>query len=656
MSEENALDLFANASPWSNQRILEVMNIAFQNMLTNQSPRVAQPSAIKLALKPHQLALIHGMVKKEKECMEGYSFQGTTTFTNYGILGEDVGTGKSLVVLGFIALKKEAEKEPLIRNTLYRNSSSRIFTIQNYTYKSPKGVNLIVVPHTIFKQWEQYCKQQTTLKVFYAKTLKSITPPNKEEEKEEYDTFVKNITESDIVLVSNTLYAVTQNIATDIGLSWLRIFVDEADSIHIPGTNAPLNGIFSWFITATWPNLILEGITVRPSTLLTLQENTTTYSPHVEQWLQREMGIQQGTNNYGIGKYVHYRVRSSNWLREYHTSHILRGHMVLHSTPEFLQESEQMPPIYHQTILCEQSISHRVVRGIVTAEVQGMLDAGNVEGALEGLGVCVDSSIGIVEAVTGERKKELKRLQKTLEFKQTMEYATPQAKENAIASLVSKIASVEEQLKTIRSRLGDSNTTEECPICYEIAKENNCTITPCCHRMFCGKCILTSLTRTAACPMCRTPIVANQLIHMKETSVKKIKKEEAKLLSKNKQLLKFLKENPTARVLIFSRYENPFSSLGNAFEEEGISHHILRGNKDVVASTIRSFEKGEKRVLFLPTEVAGAGINLVSATHVVLLHAMTPDEEKQVVGRAYRLGRKDPLNIIHLLHEEEKPL
>ena len=108
MSEENGLDLFTNASPWSNQRILEVMNIAFQNMLTNQSPRVAQPSAIKLALKPHQLALIHGMVKKEKECMEGYSFQGTTTFTNYGILGEDVGTGKSLVVLGFIALKKEA--------------------------------------------------------------------------------------------------------------------------------------------------------------------------------------------------------------------------------------------------------------------------------------------------------------------------------------------------------------------------------------------------------------------------------------------------------------------------------------------------------------------------------------------------------------------
>jgi SNF2 family DNA or RNA helicase len=196
----------------------------------------------------------------------------------------------------------------------------------------------------------------------------------------------------------------------------------------------------------------------------------------------------------------------------------------------------------------------------------------------------------------------------------------------------------------------------ECPICYEVAKENNCTITPCCHRMFCGKCILTSLTRTAACPMCRTPIVATQLIHMKETSVKKLKKEEAKLLSKNKQLLKFLKENLEARVLIFSRYENPFSTLGNAFEEEGISHHILRGNKDVVASTIKAFEKGEKRVLFLPTEVAGAGINLVSATHVVLLHAMTPDEEKQVVGRAYRLGRKDPLNIIHLLHEGEKPL
>ena len=88
-------------------------------------------------------------------------------------------------------------------------------------------------------------------------------------------------------------------------------------------------------------------------------------------------------------------------------------------------------------------------------------------------------------------------------------------------------------------------------------------------------------------------------------------------------------------------------------DSEGISYHTLRGNKDVIASTIKSFEKGDKRVLFLPTESAGAGLNLVSASHIVLFHAMTPEEEKQAVGRAYRLGRTEPLSVIRLLHEGE---
>jgi hypothetical protein len=32
---------------------------------------------------------------------------------------------------------------------------------------------------------------------------------------------------------------------------------------------------------------------------------------------------------------------------------------------------------------------------------------------------------------------------------------------------------------------------------------------------------------------------------------------------------------------------------------------------------------------------------------------MTHEEEKQVLGRAYRIGRKGPLTFIKLLHKEE---
>jgi len=38
---------------------------------------------------------------------------------------------------------------------------------------------------------------------------------------------------------------------------------------------------------------------------------------------------------------------------------------------------------------------------------------------------------------------------------------------------------------------------------------------------------------------------------------------------------------------------------------------------------------------------------------VILLHAMTLEEEKQILGRAYRLGRTETLQYIRLLHPDE---
>lgn len=709
--EENTLFL-QDVSNYNPRTILDIMTTSFRAMLTNQSPRAEQPAAIRIPLKPHQLALIEGMRRKEQECLNGYSYKGTTTYSDYGVLGDDVGTGKSLVTLGYIATMKQQQQSVFQKQTLYRQSSPHIFTLQSVKRSVSSHSNLLVVPHTIYRQWEQYCQTQTDLKVFYAKSAKDLEFDNAgsaaanpepvladytamydakkaqreykkamkvyEKQKEESVNGKSRFRDADIVLCSNTLYRDVQAVAEQLGVRWVRMFLDEADSIHITNTSERPNAMFTWFITATWTNFVLNGMCVRPSTLSEYQANVDSYpgrwDPRVENWLQKELGIKTssqassayssgyGYNNYYGGKYVFYRIRSSAWLREFETEHILRGHMVLHCTPEFLQESEQMPPIHHQTILCEQPVSSRIVRGIVPADVQAMLDAGSVESALQHLGVSVASSATIVEAVTAERQKELKRLQKTLDFKKDFDYASPAAKEQALASLKAKIASVEQQLKTITERLTNTGADEECPVCYENTRENNGVLTPCCTRMFCGACILTSLTRTPTCPLCRASLTPSQLTHITEpveeatnVLVKQTpESEEQKLRSKPRELLHFLKTHPEARVLIFSRYENPFVQLGHALEEENISYHMLKGNKDVIASQIRGFESGEKRVLFLPTEVAAAGMNLVSATHVVLLHAMTPDEEKQIIGRAYRLGRKLPLNVLHLLHEGEK--
>ena len=49
----------------------------------------------------------------------------------------------------------------------------------------------------------------------------------------------------------------------------------------------------------------------------------------------------------------------------------------------------------------------------------------------------------------------------------------------------------------------------------------------------------------------------------------------------------------------------------------------------------------------------GAGLNITDATHVILLHSMTHEEEKQILGRAYRVGRTSELYFTKLLYPDE---
>jgi SNF2 family DNA or RNA helicase len=647
------------SAPWTGESTLKTLDICFRNSLSATAPQAPQPKSIRLSLRPHQRALVHAMREREKASISGISYQGTKTYTNYGILGDEVGSGKSLVVLAYLALLKEQGDHSLTRNLLYPYSQNNLFTVYSKEYTDMSGSTLIVVPHTIYKQWQTYCKEHTTLNMYYVKTIKDLYPlilasPSTEEET---TACLNKIRSADAVLISNTLYSAIQELAKTHKLTWRRMMFDEIDSVHIPQTNERPNGAFIWFITATWPNFVMAGHCLRPALLQQYELTPQHYTEDLGKWLTSELGIQTYTT-YSTGRTVWLRNRSQPWLRYYQTDHPLRGIPLLICAPDFLKESQSMPQVHYETIQCLQPTSHRVVSSLVTEDVRNMLHAGNIEGALQQLGVPSDTPMGLVEAVTHEREKELDRLRKTLAFKQTMDYATPQAKELALTSLQSKISHLEAQLKTFKERL-TSTQVEECPICYDDPKLNNGTITPCCSRIFCGGCILQSLQRGLNCPMCRSTVAMNQLVRIVEQTKPKVSQKDKKsekeptLVSKPKQLLQFLKANPQARVLVFSRYENPFAQLERDCEEENISYHTLRGNKDAIASTIRAFERGEKRVLFLPTQTAGAGLNLVSATHVVMLHAMTPEEEKQVVGRAYRLGRTEPLRVVKLLHEGE---
>ena len=165
----------------------------------------------------------------------------------------------------------------------------------------------------------------------------------------------------------------------------------------------------------------------------------------------------------------------------------------------------------------------------------------------------------------------------------------------------------------------------------------------------------------AACPLCRARITDMKDIQvvgktatpeqMAETTPKA--EDPNKRVNKKEAFIRFLKANPQAKVLMFSGYDASFSGIEQRITEEGLTYATVNGAQSRINKLLREFKAGKYNTLFLNARNMGAGLNIDSATHVVLFHRMSSELEKQIIGRAMRLGRKDNLDVIHLLHENE---
>jgi SNF2 family DNA or RNA helicase len=292
-----------------------------------------------------------------------------------------------------------------------------------------------------------------------------------------------------------------------------------------------------------------------------------------------------------------------------------------------------------------------MVAGSISPEIQVFLHAGDIKSALEHLGVGAEHHTNLVEAVTENRKKELARLKREYDFKASNEYRTPQAKEEALLLQKTKIDRLEEQIKSICERI-ENFQKEICPICFD--EPQNALLTKCCQRIFCASCILESLSRKMDCPLCRMTTNPTELKRITLTKEEVVKGPVYDTPLKKEAFIKLFQDNPQGKFLVFSRYDNPLLQVAAELEAIGIKDvREVKGPKDVIQATLNSFQKGTLRCLLLNSIHAGAGLTITAATHIILLHSMNIEEEKQIVGRAYRLGRKEPLHVYKLVHPNE---
>jgi SNF2 family DNA or RNA helicase len=618
---------------------LEMFQQAFSNALTEDSPMAEQPSHMKTNLKIHQLAAIYSMREKEIALRKGFKVPGSeeTLFSQYAFLGDRVGVGKTFMVLGHIsqmALTPLTQGSPL--SNLHPNSTAACFSILPEPVSNNLYDSLIVVPHTIYRQWQDTAKKHTTLKVLYLKTLRDL----------EKDTLISNLEASHLTLISNTLLASFMNSlqARNITPKWRRVIYDEADTITIKNTTPSPSAIMTWYVTASYTNLLLSNQYYHSYIIRQLPPS---FLDSLHPILKESLQLQITTHpNVTI-----FKTQSHSFFKErIQSHHPLRGHLVIMNSDAFLDNSVSLPALHTDIIRCETPITQQLVESAISPEIQDMLHAGDIQGALQGLGISSHTSVSIVDAVTAYKQKELERLVRLLAFKAQEEYASEQAKEAALAALQVKIDTVKQQIEAIKIRIEEASK-DGCSICFDSAEGP--VLTPCCSKVFCANCILSWMQRKPACPLCRESFHPSQLCSIGPSQVQgQGQGQKTRLPKKIDALLSLINANPNGKFLIFSRYENPLQALHENLET---THKVgtLQGNKDVIAHMLEDFAKGKIKILLLNSRNAAAGINIPMATHVILLHKMIHEEEKQILGRAYRMGRTEPLHFIKLLHERE---
>lgn len=603
---------------------------SYSVILTQKDPEYSQPDKIKVALKPHQLVglykasvmeqamTIKYSVHAPREEIE-YAYNDTPRIfgdfqlkTNVGIVGDIVGFGKTLTSLSIIAsLRTDDIYVPNYRKSAYGNS----YGYMEITRKNPEislldnliKTTLVIVPRgPVYVHWRETIRTHTSLKCIAVENLLFI--------KRELPLRVADLKimleKYDVVLMKNTTLSVLidyykniDNTASIIGFD--RIMIDEAHTIILKVPE--LYYKFMWLITSSYRELRLHNNarSIYSGFLQTVQNN-----------IER----------------LHY--------------------ILIKCESEFVRSSFNVPrPIEHYYI-CKMKSTLIAIQPYLTNSVQERINVNDITGAIRELGGSTETEEDLIQLVISDIDKSICNIKKEVAFVESLDIEAV-VKENRLKSLSSDLQRLVTRKESIEERL-TMVVTHNCSICYD--KLENPIYLDCSH-MFCGQCIFRWMdvnvkTRNSRvhCPECRKDIDSTKIVA--------IVKEKAgggsmsAILSKEEQLLDIINKKPEGRFLVFSRTDTTFGRLSGMLSDKDVTHCELKGNTSHMMKNLEGFRNGRIKVILLNTYYAGCGIDISSATDVIIYHSM-PHEKIQAVGRAQRVGRTTPLSIHNLCYPHE---
>lgn len=546
---------------------------------------IAQPKEMKKTLFPHQLSAISMM--ETRETNNNLMADNFCIQTNVSIFADMAGYGKTLSIIGLILRNKMIWDlcDPFLVSNICNIYGNGSITKKTLLRFQKIATTLIVASTSILKQWGEEIST-TPLRWVIITTRKRL------------DNLEPTL--YDIVLCSPALYNYLVNKFPN--YAWKRFIYDEPTQTKIPAMRCIVAG-FTWFVTAT------------PTELL--------YQNH---------------NNHNFLQSLF-----SNCM-DYH----IFQNLIVKNPDSFVKYSFSLPLVNHVQHKSHQPLL-QIVNNILSENICNMIDAGNIEKAVKCLGG--SSTSNIFELIRNEKEELLKES----EFK--IQKFTRLQDPIRVNKWKERQAQLQEEISKLDRRFQEFIVNENCHIC--LGPVDHPVLLICCQNAYCGRCIVGWLKTKNTCPMCRSFVSTDKIIYLSSPaqdqsepipneSVKAWKSPRRKQ-SKPLIILQIIEEKPEGKFIIFSSFDETFALIRHALHDEGIVFVEITGTMETRSRNIEAFKHGNKNVLFINSVSNGAGINLQEATDIILYHRVCDNLERQIIGRAQRIGRTRPLTVHHLL-------
>jgi hypothetical protein len=590
------------------------------NEINSTFDNAIQPDRLSLQLKDHQLKILNRTQWLESKSIK--INESCKLLTECGVIGDRVGSGKSFVILGLIASNLYVKKTKL--NAI--STSSDMISVINYKDQSTvfdKPANIIVVPHNIFNQWEGYIKTYTDFNVKYICKRSSIEP---------FDYFDK-----DIILVSSSMYKDFIQVVSKFGYCFQRLIFDEADSIAISNC-IKIKANFYWFISSSIDNLLHPN---GKCSYKQMKHNVYNYY-----YIQRIKDI------YGICKRGFIK---KTFIELSNTTY--GSYMFLKCSDELIEQSMDLIEPTNNIIYCKSTQILNVLSGLITQNIQQMISAGDITSAIKELCITETTETNLIKTVANNLYTDLNNKQIELDMKSQFTYPNEDIRKDTLIKIEEEIVKLETKINNIKERINTNNID---PITYD--NIDNPVITTCCNQKFDFVSISSWIAKNPSvpCPICREVINMNNLVSIIDDNGVVEMKENSENIEYNSLnhdkdtnlehiLLNKLQSN--AKILIFSEYDHSFTNIIQILNRYNLKHCQIKGGISHINNIINSYRGVDLDVLFLNARHYGAGLNLENTTDIIIYHKMNSELERQVIGRAQRIGRETQLNIWKLYYK-----